>query len=523
MLPDRSLFRKLAVAAASFMLLAACSDSNPSRMRAMAPIPAKLLAEMKTKGMTRSSPMLVRVYKQEAELEVWKQASGGRYALLKTYPICRWSGQLGPKKNEGDRQVPEGFYAVSSGQLNPNSKYYLSFDVGYPNAYDRSLGRSGGDIMVHGACSSRGCFAMTDREIAEIYAVARESLSGGQPTFQVQSFPFRMTAENMVRHRRNPNYGFWRNLKEGADSFEITKQPVEVAACGARYVFNGVNGESCNISAPDPSVVAAVVEKGQRDDERIASMAASGTPAISYLYEDGGSNPIFASLSVNPKAVPGRDRPYSRVFPPTVVSLNDEGRPASEADARAAHKATYSAAETLLMAEAALARRPSQPQSTAAVSKRQQVVYARLLGSEMPDAAKPRAVDSKAAEAPTVVAAKPKPAPVVVAAAEPAEESFFGSWLGFAEENPAAKAAPEVPPEITSPRKPKLAAGTPVMAAAAPSPSPAKEEQPFYKRWLGLGDDETATGTATPQPASAAPPQPPPRGAAHFTSLSDAY
>src|SRR5262249_10908701 len=158
-----------------------------SHMRAIAPIPQKLLSEMQAKGMTRSSPILVRIYKQESELELWKQTSGGSYALLKSYPICRWSGQLGPKKNEGDRQVPEGFYSVSPGQMNPNSNYYLSFDVGYPNAIDRAQGRSGGDIMVHGACSSRGCFAMTDKEVAEIYAVAREALGSGQPSFQLQS------------------------------------------------------------------------------------------------------------------------------------------------------------------------------------------------------------------------------------------------------------------------------------------------------------------------------------------------
>jgi murein L,D-transpeptidase YafK len=539
MLPDRSLFQKFAVAAATFTLLAACSDTNPSRMRAAAPIPAKLVAEMKAKGMTRSSPMLVRVYKQESELEIWKQTSGGRYALLKSYPVCRWSGQLGPKKNEGDRQVPEGFYSVSAGQMNPNSKFYLSFDVGYPNAYDRSLGRSGGDIMVHGSCSSRGCFAMTDREIAEIYAVARESLSGGQPAFQVQSYPFRMTAENLVRHRKNPNYGFWRNLKDGADSFEVTKQPVQVAACGSRYVFNGIGGESCNISPPDQSVVAAVLEKGRRDDERIASMA-SATPAVSYLYEDGGSNPVFASLSVDTKAIPGRDRPYSRVFPPTVVALNDDGRPASDADAHAAAKATYSAAETLLMAEATLARRPSAPQNPAAVSKRQKVVYARLMGKDMPT----KAPEPK----PQEVAEPAGPAPVVVAAAEPDDEgSFIDRWLGFAEEEPAAKVKAVSPikmaaakPSLSQPSpakdssaKPVVAPQAPKMAAAASSPR-AEEEQPFYRRWLGLGSDEdealardSSRGEASPEtPATGSIPIPPARrqpSSARFTSLSDAF
>jgi hypothetical protein len=343
-----------------------------------------------------------------------------------------------------------------------------------------------------------------------------------------------MTAENLVRHRKNPNYGFWRNLKDGADSFEVTKQPVQVAACDSRYVFNGIGGESCNISPPDPSVVAAVLEKGRRDDERIASLA-SATPAVSYLYEDGGSNPVFASLSVNGKAIPGRDRPYSRVFPPTVVALNDHGRPASDADAHAAAKATYSAAETLLMAEAALARRPSAPQNPAAVSKRQKVVYARLMGKDMP---------TKAPEPKPQEVAKPTaPAPVVVAAAEPDEEgSFIDRWLGFAEEEPAARAkaaspikmaAAKPPPAKGSSAKPVVAPQAPMMAAAAPSPR-AEEEQPFYRRWLGLGSDEAAApdrestqdGVSAEAPATGSVPTPPARrqpSSARFTSLSDAF
>src|SRR3712207_6397025 len=160
---------------------------------------------------------------------IWKRGSNGKYALLKTYPVCRWSGQLGPKNREGDRQVPEGFYTVTPAQMNPNSNFYLSFDTGYPNALDRSMGRSGGDIMVHGSCSSRGCFAMTDQNVAEIYAIAREALGAGQRGFQFQSYPFRMTAENLAKHRLDPNMAFWKNLKEGADAFEVTKDEVRVA------------------------------------------------------------------------------------------------------------------------------------------------------------------------------------------------------------------------------------------------------------------------------------------------------
>src|SRR3954463_16557559 len=130
--------------------------------------------------------------------------------------------QLGPKTTLGDRQTPEGFYAVGPAQMNPNSAYYLSFDIGYPNAFDRARGGSGSYLMVHGTCSSAGCFAMTDKGIAEIYALAREAFASAQQAFQFQAYPFRMTAENMAKHRLDPNIGFWRQLKEGADRFEAT-------------------------------------------------------------------------------------------------------------------------------------------------------------------------------------------------------------------------------------------------------------------------------------------------------------
>src|SRR4029078_9846180 len=88
-----------------------------------------------TKDTTPAAPILIRTYKKEAELEVWKKDRTGRFVLLKTSPICRWAGQLGPKRTQGDRQTPEGFYTIMPKQLNPNSAYYLSFNIGYPNSY----------------------------------------------------------------------------------------------------------------------------------------------------------------------------------------------------------------------------------------------------------------------------------------------------------------------------------------------------------------------------------------------------
>ncbi|MEA2943382.1 MAG: hypothetical protein QOD09_3911, partial [Bradyrhizobium sp.] len=214
---ERTLVRALvtSVVLATGALLAGCNSDEISlanNAKANQPVPAKLVADMAAKDMDLNSPILVRMFKTEAELEVWKQTRSGQFALLKTYPICRWSGDLGPKVREGDRQAPEGFYAITPGQMNPQSAYYLSFNIGYPNAFDKALGRSGSQLMVHGDCSSRGCYAMTDEQIAEIYSLGRESFFGGQRAFQVQAYPFKMTPVNMAKHRNNPNMPFWKMI-----------------------------------------------------------------------------------------------------------------------------------------------------------------------------------------------------------------------------------------------------------------------------------------------------------------------
>ena len=222
------------------LTMAGCTDStlNNINVKAEKQLPAKVLAQMKAKGMTRSSPVMARIFKEEGKLEIWKQKNNGRYDMIAEYNICKWSGQLGPKFTEGDRQAPEGFYTVRPAQMNPRSNYHLAFNIGYPNAYDRAHGRSGSNLMVHGACSSSGCYSMTDEQIEQIYAFGRDAFRGGQTDFQIQAYPFRMTAANMARYRNDPNYEFWTMLKEGYDYFEITKVPPKVDVCGKRYVFN---------------------------------------------------------------------------------------------------------------------------------------------------------------------------------------------------------------------------------------------------------------------------------------------
>ncbi|WP_262030857.1 murein L,D-transpeptidase family protein [Microvirga sp. Mcv34] len=327
--------RRLWIAASLTLALAACQSEgvSTSSTKHLAPIPAATMALMASKGMSQNDPILMRSYKKESEIEVWKRGRDGRYALLKTYPMCRWSGQLGPKTREGDRQAPEGFYTVTPAAMNPNSQLYLSFNLGYPNAYDRAHGRTGAHLMVHGSCSSQGCFAMTDEAISEVYALARESFASGQRGFQFQSYPFRMTAENLAKHRYDPNIAFWKNLKEGSDYFEVAKQEPQVSVVNRQYAFGG-----------DASVMTAVAQKRQKDEQEVAELVASGVQPIKLVYNDGGGHESFrqvlagtagegGSLAVDANArnrLGDVSRPEALASGPQEVILAANGKPRQE-------------------------------------------------------------------------------------------------------------------------------------------------------------------------------------------------
>lgn len=263
---------RIAVALSLLGLVAACNTMSFDK-RAQAPLSGAIKAKLASMGSSPGAPMLVRIFKEESQLEVWKQTRSGAYKLFNTYNICAWSGDLGPKLKEGDRQSPEGFYTITRGLMNPHSNYYLAFNTGFPNKFDRSLGRTGSNLMVHGDCSSRGCYAMTDSEIADIYALARESLSGGNNSFALEIYPFRMTPENLAKHHGNPNMDFWMNLKTGYDIFEITHRPAKWDACGQHYVFDAgtPNGGALDASAPcpaltyDPTLTASLKAKATAD------------------------------------------------------------------------------------------------------------------------------------------------------------------------------------------------------------------------------------------------------------------
>lgn len=244
--PSRMRLTSTALVLVFAAALAGCNDTLESAAydtprvanKVEQPLPSRLIAEIKKKGMDRNSPIMIRIFKEEGKLEVWKAKTNGRFDKVVEYDICAWSGRLGPKLKEGDRQAPEGFYPLTPYHLNPNSKYFLAINTGFPNQFDRANGRTGSHLMIHGACSSSGCYSMTDAQMLEIYAFARDAFKGGQQAVQLQAFPFRMTAENMARHRHSPHFDFWKMLKVGYDNFEVTKRPPEVNVCEKKYVFN---------------------------------------------------------------------------------------------------------------------------------------------------------------------------------------------------------------------------------------------------------------------------------------------
>jgi murein L,D-transpeptidase YafK len=309
----RILRKKLGMAAIAIALLGSGCQGKVSVddffPKAEKPLPADIVKTMNTKGMTGASPIMVRIFKKENVVEVWKATNTGRYDLLKEYEICKWSGKLGPKFAEGDRQAPEGFYTVNPWQMNPKSDYYLAFNLGFPNAFDQAHGRTGTNLMVHGACSSAGCYSMTDERIEEIFALAREAFEGGQKSFQVQAFPFRMTAENMAEHQNDPNFEFWKMLKEGYDHFEITKAPPKVDVCDKRYVFNRIAEDekafkpkaACPQTTVPDSLALAYGKLITKEDEIF--MKALKTKAAKELWA-GRKVEVPADASLKPTEIP---------------------------------------------------------------------------------------------------------------------------------------------------------------------------------------------------------------------------
>jgi murein L,D-transpeptidase YafK len=429
----RALLASAAIAAA--IALAGCNTESTPAVggRHMQPLSDRMITDIEEKNMAKESPILVRIFKQESELEVWKEDKNGRFALLKTYPICRWSGDLGPKIKQGDRQAPEGFYTITPGLMNPNSNYYLAINTGFPNAYDRANGRTGAFLMIHGDCSSAGCYAMTDEQVAEIYALARESFFGGQKSFQIQAYPFKMTPLNMAKHRNSPNMAFWKMLKEGYDHFEVTRHEPKVDVCEKRYVFDAESSSKFSVADRCPAykvpddIVAAVRDKQRRDDIQTAELVNRGTPAAPIrMGVDGGMNPTFLAAvkshggpgatirtaigTIPPHVNPPAESPSSDSFMSTMSLASAESKPAPgpRSSVQVASAGSSGGFLSNLFgsksedqgagARSAPAAEPAKPKSAAVPAKPAHTTVA---------AKKPEPSPS---EAKTAVAAKPSPA-----------------------------------------------------------------------------------------------------------------
>jgi murein L,D-transpeptidase YafK len=449
----RALTASAVVAAA--LALSGCYGDDVYQLptRAMKELSPQMVTLLAQKGMPKDSPILVRVFKEESELEVWKQDGSGRFQILKVYPICRWSGDLGPKVHEGDRQAPEGFYAITPDLMNPNSNYYLAINTGFPNAYDRANGRSGALLMIHGDCSSRGCYAMTDEQIGEIYSLARESFLGGQQSFQIQAYPFRMTALNMARHRTNPNMAFWRMIKEGNDHFEVTRREPKVDVCNRHYVFdaqppaNSTKPLTFSPTGPCPNFTVApeiagpALEKERNDQAQYAQLVRSNvTVAPIRTGLDGGMNRVF--LAQVGGSLPPARKPGSLPPQPAPVFAIDNG---------AAEPSLSSRMFGGLFGSKPAAEPTQVAASDAASQERGETTgsfFGNLFASNGKDSANPAAVSPTT----TATAEPPKPKQVTH------------------NENAAARSAkpPAAEPRKTSPEQ--------QTAAAKPKPAPAQKE-----------------------------------------------
>lgn len=206
------------------VLVAASAVANPRvegiRTQRLGDVKALVEAAGLTYPVNR---VYLRAFKEEKVLELWAAKKGGSFVLVKSYPVCAASGELGPKRREGDLQVPEGLYEVP--EFNPGSNFHLSMKVSYPNASDRvrsDAKKPGGLIYLHGNCASIGCIAIEDAPIEEVYLTAFDAKS--RP-IRIDIFPAKLTAEWLAAHESNENAALWKELAPAYSAFEASKEP----------------------------------------------------------------------------------------------------------------------------------------------------------------------------------------------------------------------------------------------------------------------------------------------------------
>ncbi|MCC6874803.1 MAG: L,D-transpeptidase family protein [Sandaracinaceae bacterium] len=210
------------------LALIACAPGAP------APVQRTLEARFERAHLTYPPRRVhIEIYKSERQLELWaSNVARGPYTLVHRYRICGLSGDVGPKRRQGDRQAPEGFYSVD--RFNPNSRHVVSLGLSYPNDADRAASRArrlGGDIFIHGGCSSAGCFAVGDRATEEIYSAALAAREAGQGRIDVFVYPARLSARTFARlAREHPRHrAFWASLRPAYDRFQRTHEPAPIS------------------------------------------------------------------------------------------------------------------------------------------------------------------------------------------------------------------------------------------------------------------------------------------------------
>jgi murein L,D-transpeptidase YafK len=244
----------------------------------------RLEQRLKDAGVKSGAPMLIRIFKETSELEVWLE-KGDRFHLFATYPICHWSGTLGPKQREGDKQTPEGFYTITNRQMRHFGRWTRAINLGFPNAFDRAHKRDGSYILMHGGCSSVGCFAMTNPVIGEIYGLANAAIKNGQRHVPVHVFPFRMTDEALAAHGQSPWHGFWSTLQEGYKSFARTGRPPRVSVCEGQYRVEDAAPKSVLVAEPqDPKR-----RRGSSRSDMMLGAVRNGCPTPVVVTAEGNS------------------------------------------------------------------------------------------------------------------------------------------------------------------------------------------------------------------------------------------
>ena len=308
--------------------------------------PSDLDQRLTKAGLTRGAPVLLRIFKEESELELWMQ-TGDTYKRFATYPICRWKGVLGPKFFEGDKQSPEGFYSFGQESLIWQGHYFRAFNVNFPNALDQSLGRTGSGILIHGACSSIGCYAMTDGIIDELFDLIVAGLASGQARVQVHAFPFHMTTANLNRHANSPWNQFWRDLKPASDLFVATQIPPRIGFCDGRYVVKpGVAGALQSDRVRDWCPTPILSGSADRLEQIMAARRAIAAPpeVIASAKPPSERVKLYAKLAgegqiPKPKPLPGKPSSYgpspeitanaaAGALPEALVSLPESERAA---------------------------------------------------------------------------------------------------------------------------------------------------------------------------------------------------